>query len=72
MKISLKDLEKAINYARTNHAEIVEVSMSGGGMIERFYMEISEAYKGAGSKITIYAAESSKMPTITKTETLFE
>lgn len=67
---SIIDLEKAIKYAKAQNAIAVHLSMDMSDH-NRLQMGISAAYKGSGAVITVFSAESAKMPEITKTETLF-
>ena len=65
----IEDLEKALKFARQANAEVVRIGDMGRS--DQLYIEVAESYKGASSFITIYCAEAAKMPTISKTETLF-
>ena len=67
---TIADLEKAIKYARSQNAEVIRLSMELSDF-NRLRIGVSEAYKGSGAVITVFSSESSKMPEITKTETLF-
>ncbi len=67
---SIVDLEKALKYAKTQNAVVVRIDIESTDM-RRMRISVSEAYKGSGAVITVFSAESAKMPEITKTETLF-
>lgn len=64
----IEDLEKALKFARQANAEVIRI---GTYRTDQLNIEVAESYKGASSFITIYCAEAAKMPTISKTETLF-
>lgn len=69
-KYSIADLEKAIKYAKSQNAVVVTISTQALGR-DRLLFKVEESYKGSSVIITIFCAESAKMPEITKTETLF-
>ncbi len=72
-KFNIVDLEKALKYAKEHHAVVISVKYdeNGSAANPRLEIGISEAYKGAGATITVFCAESAKMPEITTTQTLF-
>lgn len=65
----IEDLEKALKFARQANAETIKIGSSSYST--QLFIEVAQSYKGASSMITIYPAEAAKMPTISKTETLF-
>ncbi len=67
---SIADLEKALKYAKAQNAVVVRLSMELSDF-NRLRIGVSEAYKGSGASITVFSADSAKLPEITKTETLF-
>ncbi len=68
---SIKDLEKAIAYAKKQNAVVITLEVESHNNA-RLKIGVAESYKGAYTTINVYVAESAKMPTITKEETLFE
>ncbi len=67
---SIADLEKALAYAKKQNSLTVTIEVKELDN-RRLLIGVMASYKGEMATITVYSAESSKLPTITHTETLF-
>lgn len=70
-KFTIADLKKVIKFAEAQHAAVVVIREDLTGPHSQLKVEIQDPSKGKSYVVTVFCAESSKMPEVTKSETLF-
>jgi hypothetical protein len=68
-KVSIQDLEKVIKYAKSQSA--VNITVECAEHFDRVHFKVDAPSKGSSVMITVFGADSAKMPEILRSETLF-